>query len=716
MKKVFGLIAVVVVACFAAAALVVALYPVPEPNEVAIAETTQVYYADGSSEMVQFGDVTRTSIPLDEIPEHVQQAVLAAEDRSYYSHGGVSPQGLVRAVVNNASGGATQGASTITQQYVKNVFLTQEQTISRKLREVVLAVKLDVTQSKEDVLEGYLNTIYFGRGAYGIEAASRAYFGHSASELTIAEGTALAAVIQSPGDYEPELFPAALQSRFDYVVDGLVQQGVLTDEEAAAMELPAFSPRSFENKFGGQTGYLSAMISKELADAGFSEPDISAGGLQVVTTIDPRAQAAAVQAVAEAGPESETEGLRIGVASIDPDTGGILALYGGEDYLTNWLNNATQARSQAGSTFKPFALAAAFEQGISPYSRWNGNSPRTFADYRVENEGNRDYGRITLARATERSVNTTFVSLASAVGIDNVTDAAYRAGVPESTTGPDAGLSFVLGSSSMTPLEMASAYATFAARGVYHEPHIVREVIGADGTVLYRADVPGEQRFAPEVADQVNEVLQGVVTNGTAAKAGVLAQPVAGKTGTTDDNLSAWFVGYAPQASTAVMLSKEDQYGNQISLRGTGGMEKVFGSSFPLGIWTAYNAGFLEGQPIEPFTDDQPVEQEGSAVTSQGSANNSRSAAVPQQRSAPVEQPAPSTPSATPETDPEVPATPEPEVPATPEPDVPVEPEVPAQPEAPQPPSAEPDPAAPAAGQRSTGGGQSETDVAVPTQ
>lgn len=634
MKKVLGFGALTVLIGIIAAVLIVALYPIPEPNDVAIAETSEVLYSDGSTGIVQVGDITRTSVPLSQVPEHVQQAVMAAEDRAFYEHGGFSPVGMARAIVNNVQGGATQGGSTITQQYVKNLYLTQEQSISRKVKELILAIKIDTTMSKDEVMESYLNTIYFGRGAYGIEAAARAYYGHGASELTQAEGIALAGLIQSPGNYEPSLYPEALQGRFDYVLDGMQDQGWMTAQEAEWVTMPEFLPVNTSNRYGGQTGYIASEVRKELKANGFTDEQIDAGGLRITTTIDPVAQASLVEAVEEKGPKSGTDGLRIGSASVDPKTGGILAMYGGPDYVSNSLNNATQSSAQAGSTFKAFALAAAFEQGYGLYSTWPGNSPTTIAGYTLQNEGNKSYGPVTLAKATENSINSAFVALAHKVGIDNVIDAAYRAGIPAETTPPEVGLSFVLGSSNMTPLQMASAYATFANRGVYHKPHLVKQVTTPEGEVLYEAKVVGEQRFAPEVADQVTAALQLVVTQGTASKAQSLGRPVAGKTGTTDENKSAWFVGYAPQASTAVMLLKEDAVGNPITLRGTGGMRKVFGSSFPLAIWIKYNQGFFEDKEIERF-----VAPPGKTPKSQTNSGTSRPTAPA------TPKPTPSTPS-----------------------------------------------------------------------
>jgi membrane peptidoglycan carboxypeptidase len=607
LKKIllWGLLALA--AAVAGLVLLVALFPVPEPNDFAVAESSDIYYADGVTPIARVGDVTRTSIPLSEVPLHTQQAVLAAEDRNFYEHGGFSPVGIARAFLNNITSDSTQGGSTITQQYVKNAFLTQDQTLWRKAQELILSVKLERVMSKEQILEGYLNTIYWGRGAYGIEAASQAYFGIPAAELDVAQSAALAGIIASPNRYDPEQNPEGVQARFDYVVDGMVAEGWLSPEEAAGLVLPEFLPRETNNRLGGQTGYLVEQARKELEALGFDEAQINGGGLRVITTIDQQAQASVVRAVDRAGPKSGTDGLRIGIASVEPQTGFILAMYGGPDYVTNQLNNATQARAQGGSTFKPYALAAAFENGINLDSVWNGNSPRTISGYTLENEGNRSYGRVTLLRSTEQSINTPFVDLTDTIGVSRVIAAAERAGLPPQTPGIEENLTFVLGTASPTPLEMASTYATFATRGVYHAPTMIREVQTSGEGVLYQAVTGGEERFAPVIMDNVNLALTSVVRNGTAARAQSLGRPSAGKTGTTDDNKSAWYVGYTPQMVAAVMMVKEDEDGNPVSLSGTGGLRQVFGSSFPLSMWLSYAQGYLDGKPVERFAEPAEI-------------------------------------------------------------------------------------------------------------
>ncbi len=601
LKKILMWLGIAILAGAATFVLLVVFYPIPDPNETAVAESSRVLYTDGEAEIGQFGDVKRTFIPLDDVPIDTQHAVLSAEDRNFYEHGAISISGLARAAWNNLTGGATQGGSTITQQYVKNMYLTQDQTIVRKFKELILSIKLEIVWSKEEILEGYLNTIYFGRGAYGIEAASQAYYAHPASELDTAEGAAVAAIIQSPGNYEPsaeENLPR-LQNRFDYVVDGMVEQEWLSSAEANALVLPEFAPRS-SNRFGGQVGYIMTTVKSELLEQGFTEAQIDGGGLTIVTTIDKQAQDSIVATVQANGPTSGTEGLRIGIAAVEPGTGSILAMYGGPDYVQNSFNNATQARAQAGSTFKPYALAAAFENGITLDSVWNGNSPRTISGYTLQNEGNKSYGNVTLLRATEQSINTPFVEVTDEVGVQRVINAAFRAGLPRDTPGIEENLTFVLGTASPTALDVASTYATFATRGVYHEPTIVKEVI-LDGSSTYQQTSDGEERFDATIMDNVNFALQRVVSNGTGGRASALGRPNAGKTGTTDDNKSAWYAGYTPQVSAAVMMSKEDANGRPISLRGTGGLNQVFGSSFPLSMWLGFAQGYLEGKPVEQF-------------------------------------------------------------------------------------------------------------------
>ena len=601
-KLTLGILGTLVIAVLVGLGVAVASIEVPKPNDLAVAQTTRVYYDDGKTEIGRIGEANRTSVTLDRISPEMQAAILAAEDRGYYSHGGFDPKGLLRATWNNLTGGTTQGASTITQQYAKNAYLSQEQSFSRKFKELVLSVKLETQSSKDEILADYLNTIYYGRGAYGIQAASQAYFGKSASKLDAAESAYLAAIIRAPSFYASKKGQADLRARWDYVVDGMVTTGALTQAEADALVFPEPIPWSGAyNYFKGPNGYLLESARLALLDLGYTDDDINLNGYRVTTTINKQAQDAAIAAVRDYGPTYNTEGLRIGLASVRPGTGEIVAMYGGKNYLRNQLNDATQSTALAGSTFKPFALTAALEQDIGLYSTWDGSSPRTIEGYTLQNYGNVSYGTVTLLKATENSINTPYVELGLQVGTDNVRKAAIRAGVPRDTTGLKADPTTVLGTASPTALDMADAYATFAARGERADTVLIKQVKTPDKQTDFELEVNTKREFDETVMDNVNFALQQVVNVGTGTTALGLGRPSAGKTGTTDNNMSAWYVGYTPQLSTAVMMAKSDKDGNMVTLEGTGGLSSVTGGSFPAQMWTAFNRGALEGLPVETF-------------------------------------------------------------------------------------------------------------------
>lgn len=596
-----------VVALFAIGgfALAVALTPLPDANEVTASEASVVYYSDGATEIGRLGDATRRSIDLIDVPLDVQRAVLAAEDREFYSHGGVSPLGVGRAMWNNVTGGDIQGASTITQQYAKNAYLTSERSWWRKARELVLAVKLETITSKEDILGEYLNTIYFGRGAYGIEAASLAYFGTGVTTLDYSQGALLAAVIKAPSLLDPAVDKKGAKARWNYVLDGMAEQGWITAAERQSARFPDTIPPRTSNRLGGQVGYLLEAVAADLRAMGYSETEIRNGGLRIVSTFDQAAQAAAVDAVAAVGPTEGTQGLRIGLTAVRPGTGEVVAMYGGPDYVAAPINNATRAYAQGGSTFKPFTLVAALENGIALDSTWSGDSPVTIGDYTVNNYGGNSYGSVDLVTATARSVNTAYVEVTNAIGVEAAANAAYRLGLPRDTPGgtpENLDLTFVLGTASPSGLDMASAYATLANRGQRVAPTTIKQVIGTNGGVQYAYEPQREQVVASAIADQVTSVLEQVVLSGTATGAQALGRPVAGKTGTSNSNRSMWFVGYTPQLSTSVVMAREDADGNPIPLDGiAGGAPAWGGGSYPVAIFTAFMDAALAAAPVEGF-------------------------------------------------------------------------------------------------------------------
>lgn len=610
-RRLFGWMFVLALLGAGGFALAVALTPLPDPNDVAANEATVVYYADGVTEIGRLGDATRRSVNIDQVPLPVRNAVLAAEDRDFYSHGGVSPIGIGRAMWNNVRGEAVQGASTITQQYAKNAYLTSDRSWWRKARELVLSVKLETVTSKDDILSGYLNTIYFGRGAYGIEAASLAYFAAPVSTLNYEQGALLAAVIKAPSVLDPAVEKRMAKARWAYVIDAMAEQGWITSTEQQGAVFPdTIAPRT-SNRLGGQVGYLLEAVKADLGELGYSATEIEAAGLRIVTTFEPAAQAAAVNAVASVAPTEGTSGLRLGLAAVRPSTGEVIAMYGGPDYVSSPINNATRRFAQAGSTFKPFALTAALEQGMSVDSVWQGNSPADVQGYTVRNYGDTSFGDVDLVTATARSVNTAYVELEAEIGVAAVADAAYRVGLPTDTPGggPDSlDLTFVLGTASPSGVDMASAYATFAQRGQRVIPTTVKQVFNSSGALQYEHRVVPEQVIASSVADAVNGVLEEVVRSGTATGAQQIGRPVAGKTGTSNENKSMWFVGYTPQLSTAVLMAREDAEGNPQSLDGLGGGAPSWGGGgYPVAIWTAFTAAALANDPVESFVVTTPL-------------------------------------------------------------------------------------------------------------
>lgn len=579
---------------------------IPDPNQYVNSQATIIEYANGS-EIGRVGAEDRTSVQLASIPIDVRNAILAAEDHNYYNEHAFSPTGILRALWHDLQGGSLQGGSTITQQYAKTAFLSPARSIQRKVKEIVIAVKLEQQLSKDQIYEDYLNTIYFGRGAYGVQTASQVFFGRNVRQLSVSQAAVLASILNSPGYYDPANGPtyqARLLARWNYVLDGMVKEKWLTPALRAQQVFPFIQPRVSPGSLAGPKGYVISWVENQLQQFGFTQEQLLQGGLVVKTTLVRKDQQAAVDAVAKRTPKAPFNNLRVALVSIEPGTGAVLAMYGGQDYLKSQYNNATQATAQAGSSFKPFALAAALEDGISLQSVWSGRSPQVFYDpgsqgpYPVFNYGNEQYSNINLIDAIAYSVNTVFVPLGIKVGPDKVIDVARRAGIPPSVQ-LIAGPSVTLGVASPHVIDMASAYATFAAQGIYAKPYIVSEVIGNNGGILYQTQPQTNQVFASDVMADLTTALQAVTQYGTASGAvSDLGRPSAGKTGTTTDNASAWFNGYVPQMATSVALFRDNA---SQSLNGIGGLNAVTGGTFPAKIWDQYMRQALAHVPVVDF-------------------------------------------------------------------------------------------------------------------
>ena len=585
---------------------------IPDPNAYVNSQSTIIQYADGS-EIGRIGSENRTVVTLAEIPLTVRNAVMAAEDRNFYTNKAFSITGLAQAVFDNViTLGKGRGGSTITQQYAKTAFLTPERSVVRKIKELVIAIKLENQFSKDQIFENYLNTIYFGRGSYGVQTASQVYFGTTVDKLNVSQAAVLASILRSPGLYDPgfkkENLPR-LENRFKYVIDGMVEEKWLTKEQAAKVKFPVINPRVTSGALAGPKGYVISWVERELNSLGFTDEQLMVGGYIIKTTLVKEAQEAAVAAVNKEAPTKAPENLHIGLISIKPGTGEILAMYGGKDYLKYQFNAATQGIASGGSSFKPFALVAALEAGIPLTSVWNGDSPKVYDDgigrpYVVNNYGGEEWGNISLLKATEHSVNTIYVPLGIKAGVDKVVDVARRAGIPESVE-MIASPSVTLGSSSPRVIDLANAYATFAAQGVYAKPFIINEVQGPNKGILYQGRIQAQEVFSKEVMADLTYALYRVTVAGTGGIVGSrLGRPSAGKTGTSNDNAAAWYNGYTPEVAASVAFYRDDA---TQSLNGIGGLNSVTGGSFPARIWAAYVKAYLGKAPIQQFPEPSNI-------------------------------------------------------------------------------------------------------------
>ena len=578
---------------------------IPDPNAYVNSQSTIIQYSNGT-EIGRVGTQNRQILPLAKIPLKMRYAVMAAEDRNYYSNRAFSPTGIARAILNNVKSGSlnSEGGSTITQQYAKTAFLTPSRTVQRKIKELVISLKLENALTKDKILENYLNTIYFGRGSYGVQTASQQYFNRNVDQLTLSQTAVIASILRSPGFYDPALSKenqVRLENRFAYVIQGMLEKEWITEAEATAAKMPTVIPRTTSGSLSGPKGYIIDAVQKELSKLGFTQDQLLVGGYVIKTTLEERAQRSAVDAVIKFTPAKAPDNLHIGLVAIRPGTGEVIAMYGGKDYVTRQLNDATQSIALAGSTFKPFALAAALEAGIPLTSMWNGDSPQIFDDlgkpYEVSNYGDEGWGQVDLLTSMQHSINTVFVPLAMKAGMDKVVDVARRAGIPESVA-MIATPSVALGVASPHVIDVANSYATFAAQGVYSKPYMVASVTGPNKGVLYEGKARIQEVFGKEVMADLTYALKSVVNGGTGGAALALGRPAAGKTGTSQSNASAWFSGYTPQLAASVALFRDSA---SETLNGIGGLTSVTGGSFPARIWTAFMKGALKGEPKMTF-------------------------------------------------------------------------------------------------------------------
>ncbi len=573
-------------------------------------QTSLVYAADGELLVELHGEQDRQDVAIGEVAQPLVQAVVSIEDRRYFIHAGVDVPSIVRAAVRNVeAGGIEQGGSTITQQYVKNTMTGTARTMDRKLREAALAYQLEQRYSKDEILERYLNTVYFGRGAYGVYAAADAFFGKEADDLTLDEASLLAGLIQSPSRYDPYQNPRAATDRRRLVLDAMVATGQISRDEAdAAAETPLQLAERGEDEIVEAPYFVDEVkrILQHDPDGRFTEAlgetldervnALFTGGLRVFTTLDAEWQEDAERAVAEILTDDGDPSAA--VVAIDPRSGAVRALVGGKDYYDPEdpqarFNLATQGARQPGSSFKPIVLAAALDRGVNLDRQFPGGACASFTrpDWQPCNYANTAFGPLTMREATVQSANTVYARLGVELGPDAIISTARTLGFTSELPRVHA---LALGVASVSPLEMAGAYATFANLGRYQQPYLIERIETADGEVLYEHDDPGHQALDEAVAYLITQTLQDVVRRGTGVRAKI-DRPQAGKTGTAQENRDAWFVGYTPDVVAAVWVGFPE---GQISMQPPTTRITVEGGRWPAQIWSAFaGAALAEVEP-----------------------------------------------------------------------------------------------------------------------
>ncbi|MFE1246504.1 transglycosylase domain-containing protein [Streptomyces sp. NPDC058766] len=600
------------------------LVKIPPANALATQQANVYLYADGSV-IARDGEVNRENVTLPQISKDAQHAILAAEDRDFYGESAVDPKAMVRAAWNTALGRGKQSGSTITQQYVKNYYLRQEQTVTRKAKEFFIAIKLDREVSKDHILEGYLNTSYFGRNAYGIQAAAQAYYGMDAKDLDPARAAYLAALVNAPSQYDVVAHPEnrkAAESRWNYVLDGMVTKGWLSESKRAGMTFPMPKESTLSTGMSGQRGYIVRIVRDYLTDNKIIDgSELDAGGYRITTTLQKGKQDAFVKAVndklmsrLDKKKNKVDTYVRAGGAAVDPKTGKVVAMYNGIDYVKQYTPNATRRDFQVGSTFKPFVFTAAVENHsetqdgrvITPSTIYDGTNKRPVQGwsgqpYAPENEDQRSYGDITVTEATDSSVNSVYAQMAADVGPQKVKETAIDLGVPASTPDLADGPAIALGTATASVLDMAEAYATLANHG-RHGTYTIVEKVSKAGTPVDLPERRTRQAVSREAADTTTSMLQSVVRNGTASAAQAAGRPVAGKTGTAEEDTAAWFAGYTPDLATVVSVMGQDPVtAAHKSLYGAMGLPRINGGGAPAEIWTQFTQDALKGKPAEEF-------------------------------------------------------------------------------------------------------------------
>ncbi|PZG23335.1 carboxypeptidase [Nonomuraea aridisoli] len=620
---------VVVLACTVLATglfgmIMVAYASVSLPEETqahAVEQGSIIYYRDGKTELARLG-TKREIVPLSKIPLHVQDAFIAAENRTFRTDPGISVSGIGRAVWSTVTGRQVQGGSTITQEMVRGYYdgLSQERTLQRKVKEIFVAIRAGKEMSKDEILSIYLNTIYFGRGANGIQAAAQAFFDKDVEKLTPAEGAYLAGRIQSPVAFDKAEAAknwAPTRERFAYVIDGMaIVDPAKYGQLRETAKFPELAKPDRKEIFHGINGYMVDIVQRELEGRGISREKLRSGGYRVTTTFDKKLMQAAKKAVEGNLATLGDKHIRANMAAVDPRNGQVIAFYSGRDYLKSFTNNAFDAYKQAASAFKPYVLAAWLENGYSLRSHVSGDGPVTLPGTKPIGNSHDVGAAVQVDRATAESVNTAFATMAQEVGLKAVERIAEGAGIDKDNLEQaveDHAYGMSIGAGLVTPVEQATGYGIFANGGVHHDAHVVISVKTFQGmAVMKEAGLP-KTVISPDTAADATYAMQQVVKSGTAAGTALPGgRPIAGKTGTNNENKEAWFVGYTPQVSAAVGMYKEvrrtdpktgkvvkDANGHPLSKEVSLGA--IEGAGTPTEIWRDFMTIAMNGKPVVPF-------------------------------------------------------------------------------------------------------------------
>ena len=574
------------------------LFAPPNMDETLIPDAaSQFYDINGNVIYTTLSEERRVPVSIDKIPKHVQQAFIAIEDNRFYEHSGIDYRGTARALVSTLSGRAVQGGSTITQQLAKNAFLTQERSIIRKIKEAFIAKELEHKYTKDEILTMYLNQIYFGQGAYGIESASLYYFGKHVQNLDIAEAATLAAIPKSPNYYNPFENPKESKNRQELVIDQMVKYGFISADSAAKAKAKKMVYSTSHKQQNNPRGYFFDMISqKVIAEVGADA--LYKGGLKIYTTLDMDMQLAAEKAMRHL-PNYYTDSKKLtqpqmALAAVDPKTGYVKAMIGGRGQ--DKFNRATLAVRQPGSAFKPFVYLTAMQNGFTPASIIEDKEEEFAKGWKPQNSDMQWHGKVSLRTALKRSINVPTIKLAREVGVDKIVANVEKMGITtlvDSGAYSDVNLAMALGglSKGVNPLEMASAYGVLATNGLYNKPIALLKIVDRDGKVLYQAKPQSKRVVDAASAYLTTNMLEDVLVSGTGGGMGI-GRPAAGKTGTTDTYIDAWFVGYTPDLSTAVWVGDDNNKP----------MQRMYGSGAPLSIWHEFMINALASTPRTGFS------------------------------------------------------------------------------------------------------------------